>query len=147
MRFVSKTIFLIYLHVKYKNKEIANSSKTKFLRLTLDNTFSWKNHIDTIVPKLNSACFSVRAVKLFLSQESLRMVYFYLHFIITYGLVFWGNSYHSNTVVKLQERIIRIREEIRGRESCREYFKKSKLLRLPSHLLLIFEIKMDNILK
>jgi hypothetical protein len=43
----------------------------------------------------------------FLSQESLNMVYFsYFQFIMTYGLVFWGNSYHSNTVFKLQKKII-----------------------------------------
>jgi hypothetical protein len=111
----TKTISLIDLHVVYKNKEISNTSKTKFLGLTLDNTFSWKNHIDTIVPKLSSACFAVRAVKPFLSQESLRMVYFsYFHSITTYGLVFLGNSHHRNTVLKLQKRIIRIMVGIRG---------------------------------
>jgi hypothetical protein len=76
MQFVTNTTSLIDLHVMYKNKEIANTSNTKFLGLTLGNTFSWKNHIDTIVPKLCSACFAVRAVKPLLSQESLRMVYF-----------------------------------------------------------------------
>jgi hypothetical protein len=55
----------------YKNKEIANSSNTEFLGLTLENTFSWNNLIDTIVRKLSAACFAVRAVKPFLSQESL----------------------------------------------------------------------------
>jgi hypothetical protein len=71
----------------------------------LGNTFSCKNHTDAIVPKLSSACFAVRTVKPFLSQESLRMVYCsYFHSIMTYGLVFWGNSYHSNTVLKLQKR-------------------------------------------
>jgi hypothetical protein len=63
--FETKTSSLIYLHVVYKSKEIANTSNTTFLRLTLDNTFSWKNHIDKIVPKLSSACFTVRAVKPF----------------------------------------------------------------------------------
>jgi hypothetical protein len=96
MQFVTKTISLIDLHIMNKNKETANTSNTEFLRLTLDNTFSWKNNIDVIVPKLNSACFTVRAVKTFLSQESLRMVYFYFHSIMTYGLVFWNNSYHSS---------------------------------------------------
>jgi hypothetical protein len=37
----------------YKNKELANTSNTKFLGLTLDNTFSWKIHIDAIVHKLS----------------------------------------------------------------------------------------------
>jgi hypothetical protein len=107
MQFVTKTSSLIDLHVMCKNKKIANTCNTKFLGLTLDNTFSWKNHIDTIVPKFSSACFAVRAVKPFLSQESLKMVYFpYFHSIMSYGLVFWGNSYHSNTVFKPQKRII-----------------------------------------
>jgi hypothetical protein len=62
---------------------------TKFLGLTLDNTFAWKAHIDTVVPKLNSACFAIRGIKPFLSQESLKMLYYsYFHSIVTYGLVF-----------------------------------------------------------
>jgi hypothetical protein len=89
------------------------------------------------------ACF-IKAVKQFLSQESLRMVYFsYFHSIMTYGLVFWGSSYHSNRVFKLQKRIIRIMVEIRDRESCREYFRKLKILPLQSeyiYLLLLFVI-------
>jgi hypothetical protein len=103
MQFVTKTTSLIHLHVMYKNKEIANTCNTKFLRLTLENTFSWKNYIDTILPKLSSAGFTVRAVKSFLSQGSLKMIYFsYFHSIMTYGLVFWGNSYYSNTIFNLQ---------------------------------------------
>jgi hypothetical protein len=84
------------------------------------------------------------AVKTFLSQESLRMVYFsYFHSIMTYGLVFWDKPYHSNTVLKLQKRIIRIMVGIRDRESCREYFRKLKILPLQSqyvYLLLLFVI-------
>jgi hypothetical protein len=65
MQFETKTSSLTDLHVKYNNKEIANTSNTTFLGLTLDNTSSWKNHI---VPKLSSTCFTVRAVKPSLSQ-------------------------------------------------------------------------------
>jgi hypothetical protein len=110
----------------------------------LDNTFSWKNHIDTVVPKLSSACFTIRAVQLFLSQESLRMVYFsYFHSIMNYRLIFWGNSYHSSSVFKLQKRIIRIIVGIRDRDSCRKYIRKVKILPLQSeyiYFLLIFVI-------
>jgi hypothetical protein len=58
MQFVTKTSSLIDLYVRYKNKETANTSNTKFLRLTLDNTFCWKNHIDIIEPKLSSPTFT-----------------------------------------------------------------------------------------
>jgi hypothetical protein len=133
MQFVTKTSSLIDLHVMYKNKEIAYNGNTKFLGLTLVNTFSWKNHIDTIVPKLSSACFAIRAVKPILSQGSLKMIYFScFHSIMSYGLVFWGNSYHSNTILKLQKKIIRIMMGIRDRESCREYFSKLYILPLQS---------------
>jgi hypothetical protein len=142
----------------YKNKEIANTSNTKCLGLTLDNTFSWKNHIDTIVPKLSSACFTVRAVKPFLSQESLRMVYFsYFLSIMTYGLVFRGKSYHSNTVFEPQKRNVRTTVGIRDRDKLcglslqanytdqtdRDSCRKLKILPLQSqyiYLLLIFVI-------
>jgi hypothetical protein len=89
MQFITKTSSQIDLQIMYKNKRIANTCNTKFLGLTLDNTFSRKNHIDTIIPKFSSACFTDRAVKPFLSQESLKMVYFsYSYSIMTYGLVF-----------------------------------------------------------
>jgi hypothetical protein len=104
MEFVTKTSTLIDLHVMYKNKEIANTCNTKFLGLT----FSWKTHIDTILPKLSLACFTVRAVKPFLSQVSLMMVHFsYFHSIMAYGLMFWGNPY-SNTGFKLQRELFEL---------------------------------------
>ena len=43
--------------------KIANVYNTKFLGLTLDNTLSWRTHIDTIIPKLSSANFALRVVK------------------------------------------------------------------------------------
>jgi len=53
---------------------------TQFLGLMLDNTLSWKTHTDTILPKLSSASFALRVVKPFLSQDSLKMVYYsYFH--------------------------------------------------------------------
>jgi hypothetical protein len=108
-----------------------------FLALTLDNTLSWRTHIDTIVPKLSSASFAMRVVKPFLSLDSLKMVYYsYFHSVMTYGLIFWGNSHHSNIIFRLQKRIIRIIVGIRGRDSCREHFKNLKILPLQSQFIL-----------
>jgi len=71
----------------------------------LDNTLSWKIHIDTILPKLSAASFALRVVKQFLSQDSLKMVYYsYFHSIMTYELIFWGNFHHSNIIFRLQKK-------------------------------------------
>jgi hypothetical protein len=78
IQFVTKTSSLIDFHIMCKNKEIKNTRNIKFLGLTLDNTLSWKNHIEEIVPKLSSAYFMVRAIKPYLSQESLEMAYFFI---------------------------------------------------------------------
>jgi hypothetical protein len=82
------------------SKKITMINSTKFLRLTLDNTLSWRPHIDAIAPKLSSAGFALRIIKPLLSLESLRMVYFsYFHSIMTYGIIFWGNSHYSNVIL------------------------------------------------
>jgi len=69
IQFVIKNSSSIDSNIMYGNKKIANVYNTKFLGLTLDNTLSWRTHIDTIIPKLGSASFALRAVKPFLSQD------------------------------------------------------------------------------
>jgi hypothetical protein len=132
---VTKNNSLIDFNIMHGNKKIANICNTKFLWLTLDNTLSWRTHIDTNIPKLSSASFAMRAVKPFLSQDSLRMVYYsYFHSIMTYRLIFGGNSHCI--IFRLQKRIIGIIVGIRGRDSCREHFKKLKILLLQSQYML-----------
>ena len=142
---------LIDFNITHGNKKIANICSTKFLGLTLDNTLSWRTPIDTTVPKLSSARFAMRAFKPFLSQDSLRMVYYsYFHSIMTYRLIFWGNSHYSNIIFRLQKIIIRIIVGIRGRDACSEYFKKLKILPLQSQYilsLLVFVVDNGNYFK
>jgi hypothetical protein len=76
MQFITKTSSLIDLNIMNGNKKIVNICNIKLLGLTLDNTFSWMTHVDTVVPKLRSTCFLIRTIKPFLSQNSLKMVYF-----------------------------------------------------------------------
>jgi hypothetical protein len=53
MQFVIKTSSL--LDLKYNARKKENTHNTKFLGLILDDTFSWKIHINYILPKLSSA--------------------------------------------------------------------------------------------
>jgi hypothetical protein len=58
--FVSKTKSDLNLDVNYGNNYIINTQNTKFLGLVIDNTMSWKPHIDFLLPKLSSACYAIR---------------------------------------------------------------------------------------
>jgi hypothetical protein len=78
---------------------------------------------------MSSACYAVRTVKGLMSQETLRMIYFaYVHSILEYGIIFWGNSPTSINVFRLQKRIIRVIINARTRDSCKDLFKNLKIL-------------------
>jgi len=75
----------------------------------IDNTLTWKSHIEIIIWKLIVACFVVMPIKPFVTQDTLKMVYHSgFHSIIHYGIIFWGNSLYSNSIFKQQKRIITI---------------------------------------
>jgi len=39
----------------FNNNLIRNNSYTKFLRVIMDNSFSWNNHIDLLMKKYSTA--------------------------------------------------------------------------------------------
>ena len=88
---------------------IKSSINTKFLDLIIDDSLSWKAHIDQMMSKLNTACFVIRTLQAIMSQETLRMVYFaYVHSVMNYGIIFGGNQPHSERIFKIQKKVIRI---------------------------------------
>jgi len=101
------------------------------LGLTLDFTLSWKQHIDAIIPKLNKDCYIIRRLKLHLSTTVLKMVYHaFFHLVMSFGLIFLGNSTNSICVFKLQRRAIRIIMGAKNRDSCTEFFKLLKISKM-----------------
>jgi len=91
-----------------------------------------------------------------LSQDTLRTIYFsYFHSILSYGIIFWGNTAYSSDIFKIQKRIIRIMMNARNRDSCHQLFKNLKILPLKSqyiffpfyYLLPKIEIYMNRIEK
>jgi hypothetical protein len=65
------------------------------------------------------------------------MVYHtYFHSLMSYGLIFWGSSSYSINIFRLQKKARRIITGISNRDSCRDYFKKFKILPLQSQYLL-----------
>jgi hypothetical protein len=124
---------------------ISNLKNTTFLGLTIDSTLSWKDHIADITSKLNEACYAIRTIKPFMTFNVLRTIYFsYFHSVMSYGIIFWGNSHYRANIFKIQKRIIRIIANKGKRDSCRQLFKTLHILTVPSQYifsLLVFVIK------
>ena len=80
-----------------------------------------------------------------MSIEAMSLLYFsYFHSILSYGIIFWGNSVHSKYIFKIQERTIRVITNSGMRDSCRELFKSLQILPLASQYifsLLMFVVK------
>ena len=111
---------------------IMNSQTINFLGLTLDYKLSWSPHIARICSKLRSACYILRILKPTLTTQNLKTIYFaYFHSILSYGIIFWGNS-TGNEIFKLQKRAIRIMTNSSNRTSCCGLFKELGILPLCS---------------
>ena len=92
LQFNTKNSWYYGLKLNYQGNYVTSSSNTKFLGLIIDDSLSWKAHIDQMMSKLNTACFVIQTIQA-MSPETLRMVYFAnIHSIISYGIIFWGNQ-------------------------------------------------------
>ena len=139
-------------HVKHTVNSIAsgknniiNSDGVSFLGLTLDKTLSWKLHIDQLCSKLASACYILRMLSSLLTQQNKKIIYFsYFHSIMTYGVIFWGNSTDRNKVFKLQKRAIRLITNSSNGTSCRGLFKELGVLPLQSQYILSLALFVVN---
>ena len=133
------------IKISCDNKLLTKTENTKFLGLHVDSSVSWKTHIKQMMYKLNRACYAIRHVKHFMSQDTLRTIYFsYFHSILSYGIIFWGNSSHSFNIFKVQKKAIRIIMNASIKDSCRQLFKILNILPLKSQYifsLLLFVAK------
>jgi hypothetical protein len=125
-------------------------SNIKFLGLHIDET-SWKFHIDKLVTKISSACYAVRAINGFMTQETLKMICFaFVHSIMMYGIILGGNSPNSINVFRTQKGIIRVIMKAKTRDSCSDLFRNLTIL--PVYLqciysLILFVINNRDLLK
>jgi hypothetical protein len=119
------------------NNRISNNSCTKFLDLTVDGTLSWKPHTDHLINKLSAACCVIRSVKLYVSKNAIIIIYHSLfHAVMTYGIIFCGNSSHSTRVFRMQKEAIRIIMGSGSSECCRNLFKELIILPLMTQYIL-----------
>jgi len=102
----------VNLKIGFNNNLITNSSYTKFLGVTVNNTLSWNNHIDLIMEKVSKACYIIRNAKTYMSVSSLKVIYyaFFFHLVMSYEIIFWGNLSHCSVIFRIQKKAVRIME-------------------------------------
>ena len=89
IHFTTKRNMSVNLKIGYNNNFITNSSYTKFLGVTMNNTLSWNNHIDLIIKKLSNACHIIRNAKTYMSVSSIKAIYYAsFHLVMSYGTIF-----------------------------------------------------------
>jgi len=122
-----------YRIIQLDLKKISNNLYAKFLGLIVDNTLSWKPHIDHLINKLSTTCCVIRSVMLYVNTNATIMIYHSLfHAVMTYGIIFWGNSSHSIQIFRMQKKAIGIIMGCGNRESCSNLFKELNILQLMS---------------
>jgi len=117
----------------FVNRKIATTQSLKLSGLTINTSLTLKYHIGELTSRLNKACYAIRSIKPFMSLDVLRSTYFsYVHSIISYGIIFWGNSSHSEEIFKIQKRIVRIIMNSSKHASCGQLFKELNILPVQS---------------
>ena len=82
----------------------------KYLGLYIDESFSWRTHIDKLCKKLSLCSMRLNNLKWYLPKNVLRLVYHALAVsLINYGITVWGQASetHIEKVQKLQNRCVR----------------------------------------
>ena len=126
-----------------------NTTEVRFLGLTLDDTLSWKKHIEQLNSKLCSACYALWNIRSEVSLHTLKIIYFAsIHSLLSYGIIFWGNSSYAKRAFIIQKKSIRIITNSKRTDSCRQLFKNLKIMTMYSqyiYSLMLFTVKNNHL--
>jgi hypothetical protein len=118
------------------NKKITlrnNNKVIKLLGLHLNDTLSWKDHIDHISNKLATNLYLLRRLKNNVTDKCIRLAYYaFYHSHISYGIILWGSAPGWKDVFVWQKKAIRLLAGIKQSHSCRGQFKRLGILTVPS---------------
>ena len=56
IQFINKRTCTSIIQITYEDKQICTATETKFLGLFINNSLSWKTHIENVQYKLSSTC-------------------------------------------------------------------------------------------
>ena len=119
--------------VKIDNREIANTTNTKFLGVYIDENMSWKTHCNIIANKCAKTLAILHRLKHYLPQHTLATIYhslFVSH--ISYGISAFGNinSKELKRLKILQKKAIRVITNSKYNSHTGYLFKRTENLTL-----------------
>ena len=92
-----------HIKIRVMDNPIPYVRSTKFLGVFIDDTLSWKNHIEYLHNKLTMNKHMLSISKHKLDKDSLRKVYFsHIHSHLVYGIKAWGPSLSSESLDMLK---------------------------------------------
>lgn len=131
----------IPLTIKHDDNNIDEVPSTKFLGLQIDNKLNWKEQIENVSKKLNRFSYALYMLRKVVDVTAVLTAYHgYVVSTLRYGIIFWGNGINREIAFKSQKKCIRAIFSLKRTDSCKPYFKRHKLLTMPS--LYIYEIIM-----
>ena len=82
---------VLFFNVKLQDKAVERVSKFKYLGVTLDESFTWKEHVDAVCIKVNKRLGLLARIRSCLTLEASKSVYNCLILLtLTYADAVWG---------------------------------------------------------
>lgn len=114
------------------HNQVTIVNSCKFLGSIVDDLMNWKEEVERIVKKLNSAYYAMFTLKNNLDTDSL-IKYYYgcVQSVISYNIIIWGQSTEASRVFISQKRFIRLIFNLSRMETCRHSFKQYSIMTTP----------------
>jgi len=131
--FLTKHMWQIQLDDKHNN--IKQVQSQNFLGIIIDEHLNWNKQTGKICSELKSFKYSFKQLVKYCDTETLKTVYYsYVVSKIRYGILSWGVTIKQNieSILKCQKALLRIIDKAQFLDSCKEIFKKLKILTVPS---------------
>uniref|UniRef100_A0A1B6L0L5 Reverse transcriptase domain-containing protein n=1 Tax=Graphocephala atropunctata TaxID=36148 RepID=A0A1B6L0L5_9HEMI len=113
--------------------ELVTSDEVKFLGLVLDKNLRFCAHVDSVCRRMSAGIFLLRQLSKFAGVDVLLTAYYgvlYPHMV--YSVPIWGyECERTRFLFRLQKRAVRTVHGLTGQQSCKDYFRSSKLLTFP----------------
>ena len=98
------------IQLKMGDINLERVNKIKYLGVTLDEQFTWKDHIHYVRKKLSSSCGIISKLRHYTDVETLKNVYYALfQSHLQYAIICWGSANKSDLqpIITIQNRAIR----------------------------------------